>query len=185
MAWDSSLHFTCWYCTRYTVLCNPPPPPTPLVQNEKELIQNWRFWSSQQDHSGGPTMQANPEVAAENWGRNDRSTQQSWRDNQNREWGIKFYSKSFPSVHQENAAEKSRHAWLISKVFFTEVRGAASNFAYGYPKLWIKRYPAQSVSLLHNVCHNPGTLQNCLSHYFVYHTIADPLPARLIFILLI
>jgi hypothetical protein len=28
-------------------------------------------------------------------------------------------------------------------IFFTEVRGAASNSAYGYPELWILRYLAQ------------------------------------------
>jgi hypothetical protein len=43
--------------------------------------------------------------------------------------------------------------------FFTEVRGAASNYAYyGYPELWILRYPAQRCLAVPSPGFEPTTL---------------------------
>jgi hypothetical protein len=44
-------------------------------------------------------------------------------------------------------------------VFFTEVRGAASNSAYyGYPELWISRYPAHRYHVVSSPGFEPTTL---------------------------
>jgi hypothetical protein len=48
---------------------------------------------------------------------------------------------------------------LILFFFFTEVRGAASNSAYyGYPELWILRYPAQRYHAVPSSGFEPTTL---------------------------
>jgi hypothetical protein len=48
---------------------------------------------------------------------------------------------------------------LFTFFFFTEIRGAASNSAYyGYPELWILRYPAQRYHAVPSPGFEPTTL---------------------------
>jgi hypothetical protein len=55
--------------------------------------------------------------------------------------------------------------------FFTEVRGAASNSAYyGYPELWILRYPAQRYHAVPSPGFKPRTLWLRVRHTTTNHS---------------
>jgi hypothetical protein len=61
----------------------------------------------------------------------------------------------------ENIWRKFVHIILLNKIssFFTEIRGAASNSAYyGYPNLWILRYPAHRYHAVPSPGLKPTTL---------------------------
>jgi hypothetical protein len=77
---------------------------------------------------------------------------------------------------------------LLLFIFFTEVRGAASNTAYyGYPELWILRYPAHRYHAVPSPGFEPTTLwlrvrrprrSNSESRLGSHYTVGLPLPRR-------
>jgi hypothetical protein len=86
--------------------------PTPKQVSNVSLVENWRFYLPQQDRSGtgGAEMHAKSRGMRVTW---PLHPEQSWRDSQNQQWGINFYSKMpqtkhFPCVfHPKNHRQRS------------------------------------------------------------------------------